>query len=619
MTADEIWKLATAGDDSLDLALAKELDLPLEEFQAEKNRRKAQAAAARAKQQELNETRSTGSSRSDEDRQADDTSALIQAAKDYLDSMEEAASKDRAREQLQGQTTFPGFEEPEEPDDPASDAEAIKLKAYRAGFQMDFLRSPDDALLDWSLSGSLPGYLSKHFAHLVQKVADELGADPAQVADKDLRTPEQERKLMELAAQEQAARIIAFFDSMYMQALASLAEVKGTLARQIEELDTATPEAGPGSLSYIAYRVKEQAVLYFFALHDDLNPTKPGALSEDQKQELQGIYSRLDDFYARKIAEGAELKEFDYIYSALFSAFIELENPEVAEAVEESLPRIISRQAGLLSFPLDKPNSRIWNLLDVPQDGRLTLEIDTTSQLDRRKGKEAIINYTIDFNELDGVRFTKQLTPFDKRVYMAADALHNAGNRIMTASQIHRMMGNRVPPSTVQIERINESLDKMRATIVHIDSSKEAKVNKGYTKFVYDGALIEFRRVSAYIDNTRTDSAIMLLAEPPLITFAKKRNQITGVPRLLLESPVNKTDANLMLDDYLIERISHMKNNPKLPRKMLYSKIFERCQIKTRMQRKRAPEKIRKYLDHYKECDFIRGYKEDPDGITVQF
>lgn len=304
------------------------------------------------------------------------------------------------------------------------------------------------------------------------------------------------------------------------------------------------------------------------------------------------------------------------------AAFEETEEAiaEIEQAAEE-LPRIISNPADLVNYPLDKPNAYIWNLLaSADPNGQIALDIDTTSEKDRKKGKEAIIKFGLLFDEeaMDNVRLTKQLTPFDKRVYIAAAALHNAGNHIMTATQIHKMMGNRRQPKTEQLEKIHASLNKMRAATVYIDTSKEVQVNKGYSKFVYDGSLIEFRRISAYINNTWTDAAIMLLAEPPLITFAKNRRQITAVPRLLLESPVSKTNANLMIDDYLIERISHMKNNPKLSRKMLFSKIYERCQVKTKLQRSRAPEKIRRYLDYYQQCGFINGYSEDKDGVSIQ-
>ena len=349
----------------------------------------------------------------------------------------------------------------------------------------------------------------------------------------------------------------------------------------------------------------------FLQLELDENPEfSDYTISEIFKQGIDENGETTDSIF-RQLIERAKQRKADY--EAAEGTLSELEQ------AAEDLPRIISNPTDKLTYPLDKPNSIVWNLLAAADpNGQLALDIDTTSDRDKRKGKEAIIYYGINFDELDGVRFTKQLTPFDKRVYVAAAALHNAGNSIMTATQIHKMMGNRGQPKADQIEKINESLDKMRAATVCIDTTKEVTVNKGYSKFIYDGALLEFRRISAYINNTRTDAAIFLLAEPPLITFAKKRKQITNIPLLLLESPVNKTNANLLLDDYLIERISHMKNDKKLSRKMLFSTIYARCQIKTAMQKQRAPEKIKRYLDYYKQCGFISDYKEEKDSVIIK-
>ena len=298
------------------------------------------------------------------------------------------------------------------------------------------------------------------------------------------------------------------------------------------------------------------------------------------------------------------------------------ETVEAAEQAAEELPRIISNPTELLTYPLDKPNTYIWNLLEgADGSGQLSLDIDT-----RKKGssKEAIILYGISFDELEtGLTITKQLTPFDKRVYIAAAALFNGGNSVISATQIYKMMGNRGQPKAEQIQKINDSITKMGAARVYIDSTGEVQTNKRYTAFKYDAALLPFERISAYINNTMTEAAIHLFREPPLITFARERGQITSLTRQLLESPISKTDANLRLEDYLLERIGHM-NNPKskAPRKMLFATIYERCHItgkteKDRKERQRTPEKIRKYLDHYKQCGFIKGYTMDKDSVTI--
>lgn len=299
---------------------------------------------------------------------------------------------------------------------------------------------------------------------------------------------------------------------------------------------------------------------------------------------------------------------------------------EAAETIEfvdkaaEELPRIISHPTDDMIFPVEKVNSNVWDMITgADPNGQLKIR---TSPANPAKGKDAgAVIYGIDFNDLDpGVKITKQLTHYDKRCYIAAAALFNAGNSTISATQIYKMMGNRGQPKAADIQKINDSLTKMGAARVYIDNTPEIKAKLNYPSFKYDASLLPFERLSAYINNTLCEQAIHLFREPPLITFARERKQVQPITRQLLESPVSKTDANLRLDDYLIERISHMKNKRgKAPNKMLYSTIYEKCGIASRSQRSRAPEKIRRYLDHYKSCGFISGYMESEgkDGIII--
>lgn len=287
------------------------------------------------------------------------------------------------------------------------------------------------------------------------------------------------------------------------------------------------------------------------------------------------------------------------------------------EQAAAKLPRIIANPAEKIDFPLDKPNSVIWNLLaEADKNGQLALKIDTSKKGSKQ---DAIILYSINFDELPAsIQITKQLTPFDKRCYIAAAALYNAGNETVTATQIYKAMGNSTQPDTKATNDINNSLTKMGAARIYIDNQKEVQQTKGNKHFKYDAALLPFERISAYINGQLTESAIHLLREPPLISFARQRNQITTLSRKLLESPVSKTDANLRIDDYLIERIGHMKSpKSKAPRKMLYTTIYEQCGINTAKQKQRAPGKIKRYLDHYQKCGWIKGYEMETDGIKI--
>ena len=292
---------------------------------------------------------------------------------------------------------------------------------------------------------------------------------------------------------------------------------------------------------------------------------------------------------------------------------IKKELPELKE-----LPRIIAQQIDSVNYPLDKPNSKIWNLLsEADTNGQIKINFDTSK---KGSGKEAFISYSIDFNALENLpelQITKKLTPFDKRVYIIAAALYNAGNDVITATQIYKADHDK-EPNDKDIEKINDSLTKMGVAHIFIDNNKEINVNKKYPQFKYDASLLPFERMSAYINGKLSEAAIHLLREPPLITFAKERKQITTIDREILLAPISKTDANLRIEDYLIERISHMKSpRSKAPRKLLYSTIYDNCGIIEKKQKQRAPDKIKRFLDYYVLKGFIKDYNATAEGITI--
>ena len=276
-------------------------------------------------------------------------------------------------------------------------------------------------------------------------------------------------------------------------------------------------------------------------------------------------------------------------------------------------PYVTAANIKSVDYPLDKLNKVVWGCID-----NSGLEIDTADRADRRAGKDAFILYEIDLDELDDVDITNKLTPYDKRVYIAVASIFNAGLDTMSVTMIHKAMGNTGQPDARQVANIHNSLTKMNAAHIYVNNEAEAKSYHGYKHFVYDSSLLPFERISAIINGKTTDAAIHLYREPPLMTFARERKQITTLPIALLKSPLSKTDANLILEDYFLAEISHMKNKSTFPRKMRFSTIFDRCGIKTPMQRSRVYKKIKALLDYYKQQDYILGYDEEKDGIFLK-
>lgn len=341
----------------------------------------------------------------------------------------------------------------------------------------------------------------------------------------------------------------------------------------------------------------------------EMEELEPYLEAELQKPEYKGktLESLFDE--AETDSEGLPV-ETSLFMQALAAARLAREAKE-----EGKLGRVTAIRAKEIEYPLDKPNSYIWQLLEKDTSGQITFEMATRK--DRSKGISLEALYAIDFDGLgNDIQITKRLLPFDKRVYIAVSALFNAGNNIITLSQIYYAMGNVGRPSANQLQKINNAITKMTGARIFFDNEQEAKKYK-YTRFKYDGSLLPLERGTAIVNGQLADAAIHVFREPPLIAFAKQRKQVTTLDIKLLQSPLSKTDANLQIDDYLLERISKAKNGKAHSCRILFKTLYTKAGITTKKQEQRAPAKIEKYLSHYQQQKFITRYTMEKDGMTV--
>ena len=278
-----------------------------------------------------------------------------------------------------------------------------------------------------------------------------------------------------------------------------------------------------------------------------------------------------------------------------------------------SIDRVNVIPVDRLTYPLDKVNSKIWSLLETDTRGQLRIRAEKLGSK-----KEINILYSIDFDALgSNARITKKLTQFDKRVYIAVAGLFNAGNSVITLRQIHLAMGGTGRASANQRQKISAAVHKMHGAMISIDNAIEAGTYN-YPKFVYTGSLLPIERIRKIVNGNVVEEAIHLFREPPAMTFARQRGQITTIPVRLLNSHVSMTDTNLAIEDYLLDRISHAKKG-KGQSKILYRTICDKAGAVTAKQRQRVPEKVKEYLTHYVKCGYIASFAETSDGVTVAF
>lgn len=316
-----------------------------------------------------------------------------------------------------------------------------------------------------------------------------------------------------------------------------------------------------------------------------------------------------------QLVERAELRKAEYEAKVI--------DPHTAFSligIDDQTPKVQHQKVDLVEFTLDKVNSQIWRMIDEDTYGQLTFAME-------KQGSKNPLDLvcSIDFSELsEDMPIVKRLTATDRRVYMAAAALHNAGNQVVSLSQIYRAMGNTGSPSALQVQKIQDAITKMSLAHITIDNKSEADAYTKYPHFSYDGALLPMERCTAYMNGQLTDAAIRLFREPPLVTFAKERRQITTFSLKVLMSPVSKTEQMLLIEDYLIDRISRARNDKRTDVRIRFTSIHEHANITTAKQKARVTEKVERLLDHYMSCQynrttpFIKSYALDDDGVTIR-
>lgn len=313
-----------------------------------------------------------------------------------------------------------------------------------------------------------------------------------------------------------------------------------------------------------------------------------------------------------------------------------------AEQLTESAnPIVIINSARIkdFDFPVDKVNKTIWRLLEKHSTGgQIALHMESHTSKE-----PVLLYYAISFADLEsqGITITKKLNAYEKRVYIAAAALYSIKSaRPFTYTELYYAMGYTGKPGRNDLEKLAAAVTKMGMARIMVDNSQEIAAKYNYPHFKYDGYLLPMERITASVDGKITEAAIHLFREPPLVTFARQREQITQINIRLLQSPISKTEANIALEDYLIERIAQARNERgKLQKKrcktdeerqkkaealkkaanarILFTTLYDHANIETVKQKQRAPEKIKRILEHYKTCNFISEFKIDTTGVTV--
>ena len=294
-------------------------------------------------------------------------------------------------------------------------------------------------------------------------------------------------------------------------------------------------------------------------------------------------------------------------------------NKEEADSGKlEELP-IIQRvkKPESVCYALFKPTYTLFNNFPIGQ----TKKLNAASEADRRKGKTANILLLLNFDELEGVKISRTLTIYDKSVWNACANLARCGYEIVTAQDVYRFMGYNNNLNQRDKKKILESIETIIRARVFINNKEEHALYKKYDEISLNTPLLAAEICKAKIGNTVVEEAIRIIEPPKLFAIAEKRGQITTIPFAVLESPINKNDDIALITDYLLIRISRMKNSKQIHRTILLDTLYDKCNItdsaSDRMKKSRLPDKINRLLNHYKSVGWIGGYKLTTKEIVI--
>ena len=442
---------------------------------------------------------------------------------------------------------------------------------------MDLLKNPEDAIAERAAATEdserrekwtqrLDQYMRGNFASLVQEVAQQTGADPAQIANKETRTPEQQQALLEASARRQIERMDAFFDSDYMRAVRALDEVDSPFAEPTD----------PDEIS-----VKESFILYYFTTRPDIRPSTTGTFTQADKDALIAQYRRFEAFIIEYFgsvdkAEAAQREE----WQAALEAFIAAENPTDAQEIIEHLSSVLPEK-------YVAPNNKLANTLTkgIVDIGKITLEVSKTGSK-KLVETTCILTYEGDNVKLSG---RQPFTEYDRNVYNAVSSLYVYGDasHVVTPAMVYRAMTGMTEtekPTAQQIAAVTKSLDKMRFIRARINCTEELKARRvTLNSRQINGGEIDTYLLTAEAIKVQagghTVTAYRIIKTPILYEYAAAVKQVLTLPASMLDvkeidstgrvttRSLPNTEARILIKGYLLRRIEGMKgknalNNP---------------------------------------------------------
>ncbi len=231
---------------------------------------------------------------------------------------------------------------------------------------------------------------------------------------------------------------------------------------------------------------------------------------------------------------------------------------------------------------------------------------------------------------------TENITEYDKSVHNMAVSIGKVNKhgfftaRELATALIHGDNPNNNRVSSQQIGAITKSIEKQRHIDITIDWTEHIKLNnkgnipENATSFKVKDYMLPVKEYTAIIGGKTLHGYQFIdpINLSPLYQYATSVGQIGQHPVKMLNVPINLDQQKLVIRDFLLEEIAHIKKNSKWNSTISVEKILEVAgeDIKTITRKKKSTllSSVRDMLKYWKKEGYITGYKENLKAKSIQ-
>ncbi len=277
-------------------------------------------------------------------------------------------------------------------------------------------------------------------------------------------------------------------------------------------------------------------------------------------------------------------------------------------------------------YPTDKVTKNLFSL-DTEQ-----LEaggcIRMTNKADKKSGKEVGAYFKLDLSKTGGLKLSRNITEYDKRIYLACDTLYKQyetnGEAVFNIRDVLRVLGNQNPAES-QIRTAADSVIRLLNTGYCYDNSGEVGRYKKYKEYNFYSTVLPAEVLETESGGS-SNIFIKMLTRPKLQIIAAERGQMVTFPLAALNLPFRSTDFTEKLNDYILQRVAEIKRG--LNNTLNLQSLYKDLKIPTKYKdlserrnagvlRKRAKTYTKRYLVHLKETGVIADFWEVPTGFKI--